>query len=105
MQITAIYYPHTIYESIIESLNYINFCLFLFRRFEAVERIYREVTKVYADSEIDWTYVHDAGCTRDDTDLPHHVTSQNDLDRLITGTFRVFLASLPASPTIVTVAR
>ncbi|XP_043266371.1 UPF0489 protein C5orf22 homolog [Venturia canescens] len=74
-------------------------------RFEAVERIYHEVTKVYADSEIDWTYVHDAGCTRDDTDLPHHVTSQNDLNRLITGTFRVFLASLPAPPTIVTIAR
>ncbi|XP_048514599.1 UPF0489 protein C5orf22 homolog isoform X2 [Athalia rosae] len=75
------------------------------RRFEAVERIFREVTSVYKESEVDWNLVHDAGCTRDDTDLPHHVTSQQDLDRLITGTFRTFLAALPAKPTIVTVAR
>ncbi|XP_024947428.1 UPF0489 protein C5orf22 homolog isoform X3 [Cephus cinctus] len=74
-------------------------------RYEAVARVHREVTAVYKDSEIDWSIVHDAGCTRDDTDLPHHVTTPNDLDRLITGTFRSFLAALPAPPTIVTVAR
>ncbi|XP_046618323.1 UPF0489 protein C5orf22 homolog [Neodiprion virginianus] len=75
------------------------------RRYEEVERIFREVTAVYKESEVDWTLVHDAGCTRDDTDLPHHVTTQQDLSRLITGTFRAFLAALPAPPTIVTIAR
>lgn len=74
-------------------------------RYEAVELIYHEIMRCYKDSEINWTLVHDAGCTIDDTDLPHHVTSQQDLDRLITGTFRSFLAVLPAPPTIVTVAR
>ena len=68
-------------------------------------RLYREIMSVYKDSEIDWISIHDAGCTRDDTDLPHHVTSQNDLDRLLTGTFRAFLAALPAPPTIVTISR
>lgn len=74
-------------------------------RYEAVELIYRELTSVYKQSEIDWKMIHDAGCTRDDTDLPHHVTKPNDLDRLISGTFRSFLAALPAPPTIVTIAR
>ncbi|XP_012284385.1 UPF0489 protein C5orf22 homolog [Orussus abietinus] len=74
-------------------------------RYEAVRLIFREVTSVYRESEIDWKLVHDAGCTRDDTDLPHHVTAPNDLSRLISGTFRSFLAALPAPPTIVTIAR
>ncbi|XP_061933126.1 UPF0489 protein C5orf22 homolog [Apis cerana] len=74
-------------------------------RYEAVQLIYQELTSVYKQSEIDWKMIHDAGCTRDDTDLPHHVTKPNDLDRLISGTFRSFLAALPAPPTIVTIAR
>ncbi|PBC31997.1 hypothetical protein APICC_07204 [Apis cerana cerana] len=73
--------------------------------YEAVQLIYQELTSVYKQSEIDWKMIHDAGCTRDDTDLPHHVTKPNDLDRLISGTFRSFLAALPAPPTIVTIAR
>ncbi|XP_026666876.1 UPF0489 protein C5orf22 homolog [Ceratina calcarata] len=74
-------------------------------RYEAVELIYLELIGTYKQSEIDWKIIHDAGCTRDDTDLPHHITTPNDLDRLITGTFRSFLAALPAPPTIVTIAR
>ncbi|XP_066596828.1 UPF0489 protein C5orf22 homolog isoform X4 [Prorops nasuta] len=74
-------------------------------RYEAVELIYREVTSVYKQSEINWKLVHDAGCTRDDSDLPEHITNDRDLDRLITGTFRSFLAALPLPPTIVTIAR
>ncbi|XP_043264702.1 UPF0489 protein C5orf22 homolog [Colletes gigas] len=74
-------------------------------RYEAVELIFRELTSVYKQSEIDWKLIHDAGCTRDDTDLPDHVTTRNDLDRLISGTFRSFMAALPATPTIVTIAR
>lgn len=74
-------------------------------RYEAVQLIYREVTSVYKQSDVDWKLIHDAGCTRDDTDLPDHVTKQNDLDRLITGTFRSFLTALPALPTIITIAR
>ncbi|CAK9833335.1 UPF0489 protein C5orf22 homolog [Anthophora retusa] len=76
-----------------------------FVAYEAVELIYRELVRAYKQSEIDWKIIHDAGCTRDDTDLPHHVTKPNDLDRLISGTFRSFLAALPCPPTIVTIAR
>ena len=77
----------------------------MYFRYEAVELIYRELTSAYKQSEIDWKIIHDAGCTRDDTDLPHHVTTPNDLDRLINGTFRSFLTALPVPPTIVTIAR
>ncbi|KAG5331240.1 CE022 protein, partial [Acromyrmex charruanus] len=74
-------------------------------RYEAVDRIFQEVTSVYRDSEVDWMLVYNAGCTIDDTVLPEHVTEPNDLDRLINGTFRLFLTALPTSPTIVTIAR
>ncbi|EZA49185.1 hypothetical protein X777_12594 [Ooceraea biroi] len=49
--------------------------------------------------------VYTAGCTIDNTTLPEHVTELSDLDRLINGTFRLFLAALPTPPTIVTIAR
>jgi len=74
-------------------------------RYEVVERIFREVMDAYKDSEIDWMLVYNAGCTIDDTVLPEHVTEPGDLDRLINETFRLFLAALPSSPTIVTIAR
>ncbi|XP_068970908.1 UPF0489 protein C5orf22 homolog [Bombus flavifrons] len=74
-------------------------------RYEAVELIYRELISVYKQSEIDWKMIHNAGCTRDDTDLPDHVTTPNDLNRLISVTFRSFLTALPTPPTIVTIAR
>lgn len=74
-------------------------------RYEAVTRLFQEVTSAYRDSEIDWMLVYNAGCTIDDTILPEHVTEPNDLDRLINGTFRLFLAALPTLPTIVTIAR
>ncbi|XP_076169992.1 UPF0489 protein C5orf22 homolog [Ptiloglossa arizonensis] len=74
-------------------------------RYEAVQLIFHEVTSVYKQSEVDWKLVHDAGCTRDDTDLPDHVTTRTDIDRLISSTFRSFLTALPVSPTIVTIAR
>jgi hypothetical protein len=74
-------------------------------RYEAVERIFREVMGAYRDSEIDWMLVYNAGCTIDDTVLPEHLTEPGDLDRLINETFRLFLATLPSPPTIVTIAR
>ncbi|XP_071628562.1 UPF0489 protein C5orf22 homolog [Temnothorax longispinosus] len=74
-------------------------------RYEAVDRLFQEVTSAYRDPEIDWMLVYNAGSTIDDTVLPEHVTEPNDLDRLINGTFRLFLTALPTSPTIVTIAR
>ncbi|KAJ8670522.1 hypothetical protein QAD02_001781 [Eretmocerus hayati] len=74
-------------------------------RFDQVLEIYQEMHRVYKDQEIDWMLIHDAGCTIDDTELPHHVTTKADLECMIEGTFRSFLNALPAPPTIVTIAR
>ena len=55
-------------------------------------------------SRIDWKLIHDAGCTCDDTDLPHHISSNEEISILLRQT-RVFLQSLNLVPTIVTVSR
>lgn len=73
--------------------------------YDAILEIYDDLHREYRESEIDWMLIHNAGCTIDDTELPHHVTSKVDLDRLIEGTFKSFLNALPAPPTIVTIAR
>lgn len=53
---------------------------------------------------IDWKQIHDAGCTCDDTDLPHHVSSNEEISILLRQT-RIFVQSIGISPTIVTVSR
>ncbi|KAL1400370.1 hypothetical protein pipiens_002074 [Culex pipiens pipiens] len=60
--------------------------------------------KEYAEEEIDWSMIYDAGCTCDITDLPHHESSREEIVAMI-GQFEGFLARLPAPPTVVTVSR
>ncbi|XP_012225364.1 UPF0489 protein C5orf22 homolog [Linepithema humile] len=73
--------------------------------YEAVDQLFQELKLAYPNLDIDWMMVYTAGLTVDDQGLPEHVTEPNDLDRLISGTFRSFLAALPTPPTIVTIAR
>ena len=54
--------------------------------------------------KIDWKLIHDAGCTCDDTDLPHHVSSNEEISILLRQS-RLFLQNLGIIPTIVTVSR
>lgn len=60
--------------------------------------------KEYAEEEIDWSMIYDAGCTCDITDLPHHESTREEIVAMI-GQFEGFLARLPAPPTVVTVSR
>uniref|UniRef100_A0A1Q3EXK1 Putative misexpression suppressor of ras n=1 Tax=Culex tarsalis TaxID=7177 RepID=A0A1Q3EXK1_CULTA len=60
--------------------------------------------KEYAEEEIDWSMIYDAGCTCDITDLPHHESSREEIVAMI-AQFESFLARLPAPPTVVTVSR
>ncbi|XP_045601728.2 UPF0489 protein C5orf22 homolog [Procambarus clarkii] len=55
--------------------------------------------------DIDWELVHDAGCTCDDDnhELPHHVSSKEEIDMLMKVTCKL-VASLPP-PVVITVAR
>lgn len=59
----------------------------------------------YSDKEIDWMSIHDAGCTCDNTDLPHHVATDDEFQDYIAGHFREFLEALPHPPTIITISR
>jgi len=54
--------------------------------------------------KIDWKLIHDAGCTCDDTDLPHHVSSNEEISILLRQT-RILVQNLGLTPTIVTVSR
>ena len=56
------------------------------------------------NERIDWKMIHDAGCTCDDTDLPHHVSSNEEISILLRQT-RTFLQNLSAQLTVITVAR
>ncbi|XP_066994750.2 UPF0489 protein C5orf22 homolog [Anabrus simplex] len=70
-----------------------------------VERIVQDVETHYPDELIDWELVHDAGCTCDDTELPHHVTSREHVQWMIDSSFVGLLEALPGPPTIITVSR
>ncbi|XP_077285628.1 misexpression suppressor of ras 6 [Arctopsyche grandis] len=65
----------------------------------------RAVRRHYSDKEIDWLSIHDAGCTCDNTDLPHHVATDDEFQDYITGHFRELLGALPHPPTIITISR
>lgn len=73
--------------------------------FTQVCELFRSVRRHYHDKEVDWMLVHDAGCTCDDTELPHHVSGPRALEASVRGPFRHFLEALPLPPTAITISR
>ncbi|XP_008192917.1 UPF0489 protein C5orf22 homolog isoform X2 [Tribolium castaneum] len=69
-----------------------------------VRQLRDELLKFYSEEEIDWELVHDAGCTCDDTELPHHVASSEELGVMFER-FRGVLEGLATPPVVVTVSR
>lgn len=70
---------------------------------DAVGEIFQSLTDNYPDEAIDWDLVHCAGCTCDDTELPHHVSSNIEIDGLLER-FENLAGRLPR-PNMITVAR
>jgi hypothetical protein len=69
-----------------------------------VKDLKRAIELNYPGERVDWIVVHDAGCTVDDTELPHHVSTQDEITALLTLTRRM-MDMLQRLPAMVTVAR
>lgn len=69
-----------------------------------IENIKSAILEHYKEEEIDWLLVHDAGCTCDDTELPNHVSTKEEIDVMLSS-FQSFLELLPKDPTIITISR
>lgn len=71
---------------------------------EKVSNLVKVLNKEYAEEEIDWSMIYDAGCTCDVTDLPHHESTREEIQSLVEK-FESFLTHLPAPPTVITMSR
>lgn len=71
---------------------------------DAVGNLRSDILKHYKEEEIDWLLVHDAGCTCDDTDLPNHVSTKEEIDEMLE-CFENFLEVLVQAPVIITISR
>jgi len=69
-----------------------------------ISRLVDSVRKHYPRQEIDWRIVHDAGCTFDDSELPHHVSSKAEIQTMLR-LVEQLLDWLDKSPTIITMSR
>nr|XP_022912530.1 UPF0489 protein C5orf22 homolog isoform X1 [Onthophagus taurus] len=69
-----------------------------------VQKLSEELKETFGNDKVDFDIVHDAGCTCDDTDLPHHVSDKDDLETMI-GAFEKFLNLLSFPPTLITMSR
>lgn len=69
-----------------------------------VSNLVTVLKKEYAEEEIDWSMIYDAGCTCDVTDLPHHESTREEIQSLVQQ-LESFLVQLPAPPTVITVSR
>lgn len=68
-----------------------------------IENLAEKVKKLYND--VDWEMIHNAGCTCDDTELPEHVSSIDEMKSMMELSFSRLLNFLPTFPTIVTISR
>ncbi|KAK9696422.1 UPF0489 domain [Popillia japonica] len=72
--------------------------------YEKVRLLQDKLLQHYSDEEIDFELVHDAGCTYDETELPHHVSSLEDLEMMFSS-FKKSLEILPHPPVLITISR
>ena len=69
-----------------------------------ISQLVDSVRKHYPRQEIDWKLIHDAGCTFDDSELPHHISSKAEIQTMLR-LAEQFLDWLDKPPTIVTMSR
>ncbi|XP_037935030.1 UPF0489 protein C5orf22 homolog [Teleopsis dalmanni] len=68
-----------------------------------IENLVESLQKCYADDEIDWLLIFDSGSTTDTNGLPHHVSTEEELEQYYAH-FKLFLEKLPVAPVAITMA-
>lgn len=75
-----------------------------FKNYEKIVELKTTIEANYEDKDIDWKLVHDAGCTCDDSELPDHVSSEEELE-IMFSCFEKFVEVMFKEPIIVTISR
>ncbi|KAK7493814.1 hypothetical protein BaRGS_00014955 [Batillaria attramentaria] len=78
-------------------------CILHPHRQEVFEKLINSFQSSSQMTTVDYEIIYQAGCTMDDTELPHHVSSSAQIQQLMAAS-RYVLDALPP-PTIVTIAR
>lgn len=66
----------------------------------------KDAIETHYEGDVDWILVHNAGCTCDNTDLPHHVSDQEEIEHLITEVRRLLLmVTNLRHPKVITISR
>ncbi|XP_063700304.1 UPF0489 protein C5orf22 homolog [Culicoides brevitarsis] len=71
---------------------------------ELLKSLLVDLQRHYDKNELDYEIIHNAGCTCDTIELPHHISSKTEITEMVSE-FKRFLKTLKAAPTIVTISR
>lgn len=71
---------------------------------ESLNQLLTDLQRHYGRDELDYEIIHNAGCTCDTIELPHHESTKQEIFAMIVE-FKTFLKSLKGPPTIVTISR
>lgn len=71
---------------------------------DEIEALIKEIEENYTRDEISWLTVYDAGCTFDSTELPHHISTENEIRDMVDA-FKNFLTGFKFTPSIILIAR
>lgn len=71
---------------------------------ESLKQLLVDLQSHYAKEELDYEIIHNAGCTCDTIELPHHESTKQEISEMISE-FKSFLKTLKGPPTIVTISR
>ncbi|OWF34732.1 UPF0489 protein C5orf22-like [Mizuhopecten yessoensis] len=72
-------------------------------RCELILKLVGDLRQTFGEDGVDFRLLHDAGCTCDDTELPHHVSSQEQITLLVDAVQELLCRM--HKPTIITMAR